>query len=224
MTSPRLLLLDLDGTLADTAADLGFALNELLREHDRDPLPFDRIRPVASDGSIALIRLGFGPGPDDGGFEPLRERFLELYAANLCTYTRLFPGMETVLESAEEAGCAWGVVTNKPGWLTDPLVERLGLTDRAACVVSGDTVERRKPWPDPLLHACELAGVRAGDTLYVGDAGRDIEAARRAGIPVLAATWGYIAADDDPAGWGAEAVIHAPGEILRWLPAGERAL
>lgn len=224
MNNPRLLLLDLDGTLADTAADLGFALNELLGERGREPLAHERIRPVASGGSPALIRLGFDLAPGDDGFESLQDRFLELYAAHICTHTRLFPGMEEVLAAAEATGRAWGVVTNKPGWLTNPLVDRLGLTDRAACVVSGDTVERRKPWPDPLLHACEVCGVRPDDTLYVGDDRRDIEAARRATIPVLAATWGYIAAEDDPVHWGADAVIDRPGDLLRWLPAKERAL
>jgi phosphoglycolate phosphatase len=208
------LLFDLDGTLADTAPDLAQALNRLLEEHGREPLPFERIRNQVSNGSTAMVRLGFGEHPR---FEALRERFLELYAENLDLESRLFPGMETLLAFLERSGLQWGVVTNKPAFLTDPLMRRLGLEQRAACVVSGDTTAERKPHPEPLFHACRIAGVTPADCIYVGDAERDIEAGRAAGMDTLVALYGYIEPDLDPQDWGACALINEPREILDWM-------
>ena len=113
----------------------------------------------------------------------------------------------------------WGVVTNKPAWLTDPLLEQIGLSERAACVVSGDTVAERKPHPAPMLHACQLAGSEAHQCLYVGDAARDIEAGRRAGMKTLVALFGYIGEDEQPDSWGADGMIAHPAELLDWITA-----
>jgi phosphoglycolate phosphatase len=213
----RTVLFDLDGTLLDTAPDLADALNAVLTEQGRAPLPFEQIRPVVSHGGIALIQLGFGLDRSDPGFEPLRQRLLAIYRDNLAVKTRLFAGMEKLLDEIEQRGLNWGIVTNKPGWLTEPLLQTLGLRERASCVVSGDTLEQRKPHPAPMLHACELAGSHPHQCVYVGDAERDIEAGRNAGMYTLVALFGYIQPQDAPESWQASALIDQPAEILDWL-------
>ena len=143
----RTVLFDLDGTLLDTAPDLAEALNAVLVENNRTPLPYEAIRPVVSHGGIALIELGFELEQSDPAFEPLRQRLLEIYRENISRLTRPFPGITELLEKLEKRGLGWGVVTNKPGWLTDPLLKDLDLYDRAVAVVSGDTLDERKPHP-----------------------------------------------------------------------------
>ena len=220
MTRSSALLLDLDGTLLDTAPDMGGALNRLRAEHGRAPLPADTIRPAVSHGAMRLVALGF-PEATGQTFETLRLRFLEIYAANLAIGTRLFPGFDAVLESLEAQGVPWGIVTNKPGWLTDPLLAALGLNRRAACAVSGDTVAERKPHPLPLLHAACLVGVPPERCVYVGDAERDIQAGRAAGMTTVVAAYGYIAASEDPLQWQPHGVVRTPDELLHWM--GQRA-
>lgn len=222
VTRLRTVLFDLDGTLLDTAPDLAYALNLTLEDYGRPVRSFEDIRPAVSHGATALIRMGFGIGPDHPDFEPARQRLLAHYREHLTRGTRPFPGMGELLDRLEALGYRWGVVTNKPAWLTEPLLEGLGLLQRAACVVSGDTVAERKPHPAPMLHACRLAGSQAGECLYVGDAERDIEAGRRAGMRTLVALFGYLAATDRPADWGADAMIAHPLEILNFIDA-ERA-
>jgi len=217
VTGIRTVLFDLDGTLADTAPDLAFALNTLLREHGKASLPYDSIRPVASHGAAGLIELGFGIARDTSRFTPLRERFIAIYRAHLTRETRLFPGMPVLLDQLAARGINWGIVTNKPAFLTDPLIEQLGLQEDAVCVVSGDTTANRKPHPEPMLHASKLAGSKPQECLYVGDAERDIEAGNAAGMQTLVALFGYIGAQDHPETWGANGLIRAPEEILDWL-------
>lgn len=216
MIRPAALLLDLDGTLLDTAPDMGGALNRLRAEHGLDPLPAPTIRPAVSHGAMRLVRLGF-PGVEGDAFESLRLRFLELYAANLSVGTRLFPGFDAVLDVLEGSGLPWGIVTNKPGWLTAPLLAALGLDGRAACAVSGDTVAERKPHPLPLLHAAQLVGVDPADCIYVGDAERDIQAGRAAGMTTVVAAYGYLADDEDPRQWQPHGVVQTPEELLHWV-------
>lgn len=213
----RTVLFDLDGTLADTAPDLAAALNALLVEEGRLPLPFHTIRPVVSHGSTGLIRLGFGKKPDDDGFVKLRERLLEHYARNLCRETRVFPGVPEVLDTLYRRGVAWGIVTNKPAFLTEPLIARLAFDHPPACVVSGDTTQNRKPHPEPMLHACDLARAQPSQSLYIGDAERDIQAGREAGMKTLVALFGYIGENESPASWGADGMINTPVEILGWI-------
>jgi len=210
------LLLDLDGTLLDTAPDMGGALNLLRAEHDLEPLPAATIRPVVSHGAMRLVALGF-PEAAGEAFERLRLRFLELYAANLAVGTRLFPGFDAVLDRLEAQGLPWGIVTNKPGWLTDPLLAALGLDRRAACAVSGDTLTERKPHPLPLLHAARLVGVEPERCVYVGDAERDIQAGRAAGKTTIVAAYGYIPANEDPRQWQPHGMVNAPDELLHWM-------
>lgn len=215
--SVKTVLFDLDGTLADTAPDLAYALNTVLQEQGKPALAFEQIRPIVSHGGIALIRFGFGIDTDDPQFDALRNRLLDIYKDNLTRETTVFPGMDAVLDEIEQRGMKWGVVTNKPAWLTDPLMTQLNLSRRAACIVSGDTTNNRKPHPFPLLHACEIAGSTAAECLYVGDAQRDIEAGVSAKMRTLVALFGYIGEQDAPESWGADDMVTTPWEILEWI-------
>jgi len=213
----RTVLFDLDGTLLDTAPDLAQALNAVRIENNRAPLPYEVIRPVVSHGGIALIELGFELEQSDPAFDPLRQRLLEIYRENISRLTRPFPGITELLENLEKRGLGWGVVTNKPGWLTDPLLKDLDLYDRAVAVVSGDTLDERKPHPAPMLYACELANSEPGQCVYIGDAQRDIEAGINAGMHTLVALFGYLQEQDDPRNWQADDMIETPMGLLEWL-------
>lgn len=206
-------LLDLDGTLVDTAPDMARALNAVLVETGRPPLPFEAIRPHVSHGSTGLLDLAYGPGQPTDERERLRTRFLEVYYGALATDSRPFPGMEALLAELEDAGIHWGVVTNKPGWLAEPLLRTLGLDARSACLVAGDTLSRRKPDPAPLLFACERIGTAPERAAYVGDAERDVAAGRAAGVTTLVALFGYLGPDDEPGTWGADGLLAAPADI-----------
>lgn len=208
-------LFDLDGTLADTAPDLGFALNAVLAEQGLAPLPQEKVRPAASHGAVAMLRLAC-PGIPDAELILLRDRFLAHYRANIDRRTTLFPGTIKLLEGLEARGIRWGIVTNKLEHLTRPLVRSLGLHDRAACVVCGDTTAHAKPHPAPLLRACELLGCEPTRVTYVGDSRRDVEAARRAGMRVVIAAYGYLDGDGGGDDWGADHVIDEPIELLNW--------
>lgn len=213
-SQPLAVLFDLDGTLADTAQDLAYALNQTLQHYGEPMLPFERIRPVVSHGGIALIRLGFDMAPEAAGFEERRQFLLKVYEDNLCRETVLFPGMARVLDHLESRRLPWGIVTNKPAWLTDPLMGAMGLDRRAGCVISGDTCSNRKPHPEPILHACALLGTKPGHSWYIGDAGRDIQAGRAAGCVTVGALYGYLHPDDPPESWQADLTIDAPEQLL----------
>lgn len=217
VTKVRLVLFDLDGTFADTAPDLAYALNRTLALHGRPQLPLDIIRPYVSHGGVALIRLGFEMEPEHQDFAMLREQFLNFYQTNLVRNTALFPGIQELLEELERREIAWGIVTNKPAWLTDPLMKKLHIAPKAACIVSGDTARKPKPNPDPIYFACEMAGARPGETLYVGDAERDIIAGNKAGTRTLTALFGYIGEHDQPDQWQADGAISEPLQVLDWL-------
>jgi phosphoglycolate phosphatase len=216
-------LFDLDGTFADTAADMGAALNRLLARHGREPLPPALIRPHVSSGSRGLLALGFGLAPGDGGYDVLRADYLDLYAGDICCDTRPFPGIPELILALEERGLGWGIVTNKPGWLTEPMLAAMGLPGTPACIVSGDTAPRPKPHPDPLLHACRLIAREPASCCYVGDDRRDIVAGRAAGMATLAALYGYLGAGSDPREWGADALIEHPLALLDWLDSNSPA-
>ncbi|HEB54783.1 MAG TPA: HAD family hydrolase [Gammaproteobacteria bacterium] len=216
-TQIKTVLFDLDGTLADTAPDLAAALNAVRLSEGKSALPFDRIRPAVSHGGKALIEVGFELPPDSDRAENLRLQLLDHYRQNIARHTRLFPGMDKVLSCIERNGGNWGVVTNKPAWLTEPLMTELNLKQRAACIVSGDTLDQRKPHPAPLLHACQLAGSSPEHCVYIGDAERDIIAGNQAGMHTLLALFGYIDETDQPLKWGAEATLESPEDLLHWL-------
>lgn len=217
MADYQAVLFDLDGTLVDTAPDLGFALNTLLEEEGFAALPHDKIRPVASNGSAGLLGLGFGLTTEDPDFQTLQKRFIRLYQDNIARRSALFPGMSEVLKVLETTDITWGIITNKPAFLTDPLAKLLALTDRAACIVSGDTTSHAKPHAAPMLHACNIISVAPKNCLYVGDSVRDIKAGKNANMTTIAALYGYIAADDNPDTWQADGSIDHPIELLKWL-------
>ncbi len=208
-------LLDLDGTLADTAPDLIEALNHILVAHGLDAKSHDEMRPHVSNGSVAIVEAGFGI--DNPQFDSLKSEFLKFYRENICRHTTLFSGFEELLDELERRSIPWGVVTNKPAYLTDPLMAELGLAERSACIVSGDTTRHAKPHPEPILYACQQIGVAPQQTLYVGDAVRDIEAGHRAGTQTLVALFGYLADSDKPEKWGADGMVKTPLDILVWL-------
>jgi phosphoglycolate phosphatase len=218
MARARAAFFDLDGTLLDTARDMAAALNMLLAEEGRAALALGQLRPQVSNGAVAMVRAGF-PELDVGSaeFARLRERFLAHYRSALCVHTRLFPGFDHVLTVLETHGLPWGIITNKAAWLTEPLLETLGLSERAACVVSGDTLPERKPHPRPLLHAASMIAIAPAECVYVGDALRDVQAARAAGMVPLGARFGYVNPADDPGSWPVAGWLEEPQELLSWL-------
>ena len=210
-------LFDLDGTLLDTAPDMVNALNVLCIEHSVAPVEFAIGRALVSNGALGLIDLAF-TDLDETDRQHLRDRFLEIYANNLADKTILFDGMAKVLEAVEAAGTAWGIVTNKPGNLTHPLLDELNLSARCACIVSGDTLPERKPHPRPLLHAVSLMSLPAepdtAEVMYVGDSARDIEAGNAAGMLTVAAAYGFIPPGDNPHQWDADHLIEHPLDLF----------
>ncbi len=212
----RGLLLDLDGTLLDTAQDMVGALNALLAEEDRPAIAFDSARPQVSHGAKALVRLGFGED-DPVDFERRRLRFLALYEQNVCVHTCLFDGYAQLFEQLQKAQIPWGIVTNKPTHLTLPLVRAFAFDKQTHCVVCGDTFPERKPHPRPMLHAAQLLGLPPQAILYVGDAKRDIDAGRAAGMRTVVASFGYFGADENPQHWAADGIIHHALDLRAWL-------
>jgi len=207
-------LFDLDGTLIDTAPDMANALNILLREEGCDVLAFENIRPMVSNGSAALVQLGFPNLTDSPIIERLKKRYLEIYENKLCIDSVLFPGMAELLTHIENQQMRWGVVTNKPGWLTEPLMQQIGLAERSACIVSGDTTQNRKPHPEPMYLACKQASSYPQNCIYIGDALRDIQAGNNAGMQTVIANYGYIGEWENIAKWNADFIIENPLEIL----------
>ena len=218
----RAVLFDLDGTLADTAPDLAYAINCMREARQLPPLPLSATRPVTSLGARGMLGVAFNTGPDAPGYGALREEFLQLYEQNICRETRLFPGMDILLDTLETRGMAWGVVTNKMERLARLLLGRLGLTTRASCIIGGDTAARAKPHPDPLLTACRQIGVEPARCIYVGDDRRDVEAGQAAGMGVVAAGWGYCNGGR-PENWKAEWLMEQPVDVLRLLAPARRS-
>lgn len=208
----ELVLFDLDGTLVDTAPDMVATLHEMQRDHGYEPVAYALGRSNVSNGAMGLLRVGF-PDIDEDGRRDLIDEYVERYAERICEETTVFNGVDSLLDSLDAAGCPWGVVTNKPEHLTDPLLEELGLASRSVCAISGDTLAVRKPSPEPILLGCDIAGVAPHRTIYVGDAARDIEAGLRAGAATIAAGYGYITEDDDAREWGADMIALTADEL-----------
>lgn len=211
------ILFDLDGTLVDTAPDLGYALNLQLKKHGKKPLSDAAIRPFASHGSRGLIGLGFGITPADPEFIVMRDEYLSIYDTVFTRSPVLLPGMAALLDVIESKKMRWGIVTNKPRRFTIPLIESMGLHQRAVCIVSGDDAPQPKPSPATLLLACDKVGVKPANCIYVGDAERDIEAGSAAGMKTVVALFGYIDVTDKPHEWGADALIPNPAALLKLL-------
>lgn len=219
----RNVLFDLDGTLLDTAPDLALALNIVLQQKQRAPIPFAQIRPYSSAGTRALLQLGFQITEQNEQYDVLRSQFLAAYHQNLNVHTTLFPGIQEVLAYLDQQDIPWGVVTNKPSHLAQKLLEDFNLAARCSCIIGADMLGIRKPNPDPLLYACEIMGWATQHCIYIGDAARDIEAARRANMTSMAALYGYIHDAEDPLRWKADYYIQEPLEILRFFPLSQVA-
>ena len=208
-----LVLFDFDGTLADTAPDLAAAANRQATRAGHPPAPYESLRAVASKGARGLLKVAMGLTPEDAAFEAHRKQFLEDYAAASTVDSRLFDGIDGLLANLTARGIGWGIVTNKVTYLAEPIVAHLGLMDDCATLVCGDTIAHAKPHPLPLLHVAEQAGYSAEDCIYVGDDLRDIQAAHAAGMPAIAAAYGYLGENADFTQWAADALAETPADL-----------
>ncbi|WP_076923975.1 HAD-IA family hydrolase [Pseudoalteromonas sp. EB27] len=196
-------LFDLDGTLLDTADDLGAALNTVLINNKIEPVSSDVYRPAASNGAGALLEAGFKELWDTQPQSELIKQLVDEYAANIAKHTHCFSGVESLLIGLDQKKIKWGIMTNKPGFLTDPLVAAIPALKNASVVISGDTLAEAKPSPLPLLHCAKLMQVKPDRCLYIGDAQRDIQAGKAAGMHTATALWGYIPSKDEAIAWKA---------------------
>jgi N-acetyl-D-muramate 6-phosphate phosphatase len=217
MASTRVVLFDLDGTLVDSAPDLAGAANDLRARHGLPALPYAALRPMVGSGARGMVGVAFGLTPGDAGFEGLRDAFLARYAERMLAETRVFDDMHAVLHALEAGGHPWGIVTNKAMRFAEPIVAGLGLAERASVLIAGDSTAHAKPHPEPLLAAARTLGVPPAGCVYIGDDERDIQAGKAAGMPALAAKWGYLGLGQPVHAWAADAVLENPAELLQWL-------
>lgn len=210
---PKAVLFDLDGTLLDSAGDFLFTVNRMRAARGLAPITLEALRPFVSRGARAMLGAAF-PDAAQEVREAWLPEFLDIYQGQIGQHGRAFPGIETLLHTLEAHGTVWGIVTNKPEYLAREIVPQLGWETRSAVLVGGDTFPVKKPHPLPLLMAAERIGVAARECVYVGDDLRDITAARAAGMRSVAVLWGYRSADDDPASWGADALVEQPECLL----------
>lgn len=211
---PKAVLFDLDGTLLDTAADLHHALNLVLQDHQRQPVALEQARPVASHGSTGLLKLGFGSDFNANNRLTLREAFLSAYAQDPFSRTTYFDGIEAMLTLLQEQGIEFGIVTNKPTQFTQALLPHFTLLKSCRAIVCGDTLSVAKPDPAPVQHAAELLGVAPEHCWYVGDAERDIQAGKAAGMFTVLASYGYISDEDEFHLWQADSAIEHALELV----------
>lgn len=213
----RAVLFDLDGTLIDSAPDLGAAADKMRTDRGLPSLPLDRYRPMAGAGARGMLGEAFGMAPDHPEFPTLREEFFVNYESRMTELTSIFDGVPELVEQILQRKLAWGVVTNKAARFTEPLTRAMPLFATAGAVVSGDTTPHAKPHPAPLLEAATRLGLQPGQCIYVGDDERDIAAGLAAGMGTVAATYGYLGAKANPMEWGAHAAIKTPSELLQLL-------
>ena len=211
-------LFDLDGTLVDTAPDLIACLNKALQQHGFDQVSSSKLKPFISYGAAAMISKSVND-VDEHTQAKILETMLGCYQDNIAEHSQFFSGITDTLKTIESLGLKWGIVTNKRERFTNPLVDALNLTDRVACVVSGDTTANSKPHPEPMLTACAQADVKPEECVYIGDALHDIAAGKNAKMKTLAAIYGYLKPDDTPDNWGADALIESPEQLTSWITA-----
>jgi 2-phosphoglycolate phosphatase len=214
---PNAILFDLDGTLLDTARDLGNALNQILTGLERPTVAYEVYRNIASDGAKGMLELGFGEDLKEYDFATLRQQFLDYYEKNICVETAYFDGVEDLLLALNQKNIPWGIVTNKPEFLTLQLVTSFPLLQNCGVIISGDSLNKRKPHPLPLLHAEEKLAHTSPNTWYVGDAERDIQAANSANMHSVIAQYGYISDIQQTNSWNADLSIHCPSELLDYF-------
>ncbi len=210
-------LFDLDGTLVDTAPDLIACLNQALLQYDLTAMADKQIKPFISLGAAAMINKSVGDHVSQHTQKKILNTMLDCYQDNIAQYSRFFSGINETLETIESLDLKWGIVTNKRKRFTQPLVEALKLTQRAACIISGDTTANSKPHPEPLYTACSQARVNPEQCVYIGDARHDIDAGNKANMKTLAAVYGYLTPDDKPDTWGADALIASPEQLTSWI-------
>jgi 2-phosphoglycolate phosphatase len=210
-------LFDLDGTLVDTAPDLILCLNKALSSHGLSTVTADTIKPFISFGAVAMINESLNRSISEELKADILETMLDLYQNNIAERTVFFKGMSDTLDAIEAQGLLWGIVTNKRERFTNPLMDALKLTDRAACIISGDTTANPKPHVEPMLAACKQAAVKPQECVYIGDASHDIIAGKNAQMKTLAALYGYLKPGDTPETWGADALIESPEQLATWI-------
>ena len=213
----RAVFFDLDGTLIDSAPDLAGSANDMRVARGMAPLPIEFLRPMVGAGARGMLLQAFGIGPRDAAFGELKDEFLARYEDRLTRETRVFDTMAPILDALDARGLPWGVVTNKVTRLAAPILESLGLAARAAVLIGGDTTPHAKPHPEPLLEAARRLRIAARDCIYVGDDHRDVQAGRAAGMPTVAAAWGYLGLGEPIHTWGADHLIDQPAELLKLL-------
>ncbi len=213
----RCVLFDLDGTLIDSAPDLGLAADEMRVARGMPSLPLEDYRAMAGAGARGMLGVAFGLTPQDSEYGVLREEFLDNYERRMTRQTHVFEGVEELLSGLRARGLSWGVVTNKAERFTLPLTAAMPLFADAVTIVSGDTTPHAKPHPAPVLEAMRRAGVQPEHCVYVGDDERDVRAGRAAGTGTVAASYGYLGQEGDLSAWQADAVIAQPGELLQFL-------
>jgi len=206
---------DLDGTLADTAPDLVAAANQLLEARNLPLKPYEFLRPYASAGARGLLEGAFGISPEHPDFITLRDEFFANYEKALLVHSKLFDGVDHLLEQLEQANLPWGIVTNKSERFANPLTDLMGLRQRAVSTVSGDTTPHSKPHPEPILHAARIANIDPTKSIYVGDDVRDVIAGKSAGMLTVAAAYGYCGCKEPPEAWGADYIIKHPLDLLQ---------
>lgn len=208
---------DLDGTLADTAPDLTISLNQILQKEHKPSIPIKKLIPFISGGANGMIKMAFDISEKDPKFQDIKKCFLIAYKKTLYHQTQVFLGIEEVLQYLEAKKIIWGIITNKPAEFTDPIMQRLNLTQKAACIISGDTTLFNKPSPQPILYACKITKTDPKKSVYIGDAKIDIQAGKAGGMKTLIANYGYLSENDNPKQWGADGTISRPEEIIDWL-------
>ncbi len=215
-------LFDLDGTLLDTAADLTFALNQLVEKYHRQPIATENFAAEIANGTNNILAKALGINQHDNPkkFNSLRNEFLQIYRQHLALHTQFFSGIPILLNFLDQQNFLWGIVTNKPRWLTEPLLRLFKLNQRAKCLVSGDDLPKSKPHPDPLLHACRLTQINPNRCIYVGDTETDVKAANAANIIPVVALYGYLGETSSPASWNATLYIKKPIDLIEILKQG----
>ncbi|MEX8194291.1 HAD family hydrolase [Comamonas guangdongensis] len=219
-THVKAVLFDLDGTLIDSAPDLGAAADKMRIDRGMPSLPLNAYRHMAGAGARGMLGIAFGMTPDSMGFAEMREEFFRNYEQCMTHRTYAFDGVSDLINNLESASLAWGVVTNKSMRFTDPLTRQMPLFANAAAVVSGDSTPHSKPHPAPLLEAARRMQIAPESCIYVGDDERDIQAGLAAGMKTVAACYGYLGSKADTSHWGADAHINSPIELLKLLGRG----
>ncbi|KAF3977640.1 MAG: HAD-IA family hydrolase [Methylococcales symbiont of Iophon sp. n. MRB-2018] len=212
-------LFDLDGTLVDTAPDLIACLNKALLQYGFNEVTATKVKPLISFGAETMIKSSVEESVNQQTRNKILDTMLDCYQHNISQYSQFFSGINETLNTIESLNLKWGIVTNKRERFTQPLVKALNLTNRASCIISGDTTPNRKPHSEPLFTACSLANVKPEECVYIGDALHDIVAGKNANMKTLAAVYGYLKVDDTPDTWGADALIESPEQLTSWITA-----